>query len=230
MNFSDRLQKALHDSKLSQSELARRLSVKPQSVQQWLSGKNFPRHLRTSEIALTLGVVESWLTMGIPPTTHNDFREYSESQKKYRHKKPPSLPVYSWFDVAKSHEIFDLGRIIHDVIDRPFPCSKKAFSLQICDDSMDPYFGIGEYIIVEPMTDIEAPSEGDQPCFVIVRAYNEPFSVIRQLVQIDETPYLLTTKLCEKIQFSKFDDNWVLYGLTIGKIELYCASGDTQDA
>jgi len=224
MDFSDRLQKALYNSKLSQSELARRLNVKPQSVQQWLSGKNFPRHLRISEIALTLGVAESWLAMGIPPTTHNDFREYSESQKKYRHKKPPSLPVYSWFDIAKSKELFDLGRTTHDLIDRPFPCSKNAFSLQICDDSMDPYFCIGEYIIVEPMTDIGALSESTQAHYVIVRAYNEPFAVIRQLVQLDEKPFLLATNPCAKNQFSKLDDNWVLYGHTIGKIELYYVS------
>jgi len=230
MNFSDRLQKALYDSKLSQSELARRLSVKPQSVQQWLSGKNFPRHLRISEIALTLNVAESWLAMGIGPTSHGDLVEHWGNRTKNRLKKPPSLPVYSWLDIAQNQEIFNLGRTIHGVIDRPFPCSKNAFSLQICDDSMDPYFCIGEYIVVEPMTDIEAPPEGGQPCFVIARAYNEPFAVIRQLVQLDNTPYLLTTKLCEKIQFSKFDENWVLYGLTIGKIELYCASSGKQDA
>jgi len=230
MNFSDRLQQALYDSKLSQSELARRLSVKPQSVQQWLSGKNFPRHLRISEIALTLNVAETWLTMGIGPSTHNDLGQHRKNETTNRHKKPPSLPVYSWFDIAKSQELFDLDRSMYDVIDRPFPCSKNAFSLQICDDSMDPYFSIGEYIIVEPISDIDAPCEAAQPCFVVARAHNEPIAVIRQLVQLDEKPYLSVTKPCGRIEFSKLDGNWILYGLTIGKIELYYESSAKQGA
>jgi len=229
MNFSDRLQKALYNSKLSQSELARRLNVKPQSVQQWLSGKNFPRHLRVSEIALTLNVAESWLTMGIGPMPDIDSGQHGGNNIK-RYKKPPSLPVYSWLDIAKSQDLFDLDHTKYEAIDRPFPCSKNAFSLQICDDSMDPYFCIGEYIVVEPTTDIETPTEGAQHCFVVARAYNEPIAVIRQLVQLDEKPYLLATKPCGRIELSKFDDNWVLYGLTIGKIELYYLSGGKQGA
>ncbi|ASK03311.1 TPA: helix-turn-helix domain-containing protein [Citrobacter freundii] len=43
MNFGKRLQKAIHDLGISQSELARRLGVKAQSVNGWCNSNILPR-------------------------------------------------------------------------------------------------------------------------------------------------------------------------------------------
>lgn len=51
---------------LSQSELARQVGVKPQSVQQWeKKGGTAPRGHRLNKIADTLGVTRAWL-LGVP--------------------------------------------------------------------------------------------------------------------------------------------------------------------
>ena len=65
--FKDRLIEALDLAEMSQSDLARHLKVKPQSVQQWVSGKSEPRGKRAKDIAQALGVEEVWLLTGYGP-------------------------------------------------------------------------------------------------------------------------------------------------------------------
>jgi len=60
MALSDRIAEARAAAGLTQSELARRLGIRPQSVQSWESGVSAPRARRLSEVAAVLGVPESY--------------------------------------------------------------------------------------------------------------------------------------------------------------------------
>jgi len=60
MALSDRIAEARTAAGLTQTELARRLQIRPQSVQAWESGVSAPRARRLSEVANVLGVPEAY--------------------------------------------------------------------------------------------------------------------------------------------------------------------------
>lgn len=63
--FADRLKRARERMGLNQSELARRVGVKPQSVQQWETGQNLPAGKdRYEALGRALNVSPQWLEYG----------------------------------------------------------------------------------------------------------------------------------------------------------------------
>lgn len=63
MNFGKRLQKALRDLEISQSELARRLGVKAQSVNGWCNSDILPRSEILNLLPAATGYPLSWFFM-----------------------------------------------------------------------------------------------------------------------------------------------------------------------
>lgn len=65
MQFKDRLKIAMADAgNMSQSELARALNVKPQSVQKWAAGTTTPLNKRIDQISRILECSPGWLATG----------------------------------------------------------------------------------------------------------------------------------------------------------------------
>jgi len=62
-SIGQRIQKARIACGMSQTELARKLSVKPQSVQHWERGTSRPKTGRIQQLAQTLDVQPSWLLL-----------------------------------------------------------------------------------------------------------------------------------------------------------------------
>ena len=62
-DFGKRLESVRMERGLSQSELARQLKLKPQSVQKWENG-GLPKIGRIDDIAKALGVNTQWLMYG----------------------------------------------------------------------------------------------------------------------------------------------------------------------
>lgn len=60
MSLSKRIAEARKASGLTQTEVARRLGIRPQSVQAWESGVSAPRARRLSELAQVLDVPEAF--------------------------------------------------------------------------------------------------------------------------------------------------------------------------
>lgn len=58
-----RIQQARIAAGLSQSDLARILGVKPQSIQHWERGTSSPKTSRITDVATALGVKASWLLL-----------------------------------------------------------------------------------------------------------------------------------------------------------------------
>lgn len=67
--FDTRLRTAMERAGINQSELARRLGIRPQSVQGWVSGESEPRRHRIDQIARVLEVSPRWLRAGGGGTT-----------------------------------------------------------------------------------------------------------------------------------------------------------------
>lgn len=63
MNFGKRLQKAIKDLEISQSELARRLGVKAQSVNGWCNSNILPRSEILNLLPAATGYPLSWFFM-----------------------------------------------------------------------------------------------------------------------------------------------------------------------
>ena len=63
MNFGERLQKAIKDLEISQSELARRLGVKAQSVNGWCNSDILPRSEILNLLPAATGYPLSWFFM-----------------------------------------------------------------------------------------------------------------------------------------------------------------------
>ncbi|MGJ8524304.1 HTH-type transcriptional regulator PrtR [Halomonadaceae bacterium LMG 33818] len=64
MSIGQRLKLALAIEKLTQTDLAKRLGVSAQTVQQWVSGKTQPRQKRIEALAQILHVKPEWLLLG----------------------------------------------------------------------------------------------------------------------------------------------------------------------
>lgn len=65
--IGERIKKARELKSLSQSELARLLKIRPQSVQRWESGGAGPQRKRLEAMAEVLDVPISWLATGVGP-------------------------------------------------------------------------------------------------------------------------------------------------------------------
>jgi transcriptional regulator with XRE-family HTH domain len=61
MEMKDKIQKAMFDKRLTQTDLAKILNVSPQAVQQWLTGKTMPKGKRLLALATALNVSQIWL-------------------------------------------------------------------------------------------------------------------------------------------------------------------------
>lgn len=83
MKVGERIKQARERASMTQSELARAVGVRPQSVQQWERGETDPRGKRMDAIAGALGVDKLWLLLGAEaPGTSPDVQEqYSLVQK-----------------------------------------------------------------------------------------------------------------------------------------------------
>ena len=64
MKFKERFQKAIDDSKMSQSELSRQTGISKSSINEWLKGKYEPKQDKIYLLSKALEVDPSWL-MGV---------------------------------------------------------------------------------------------------------------------------------------------------------------------
>lgn len=83
MRVGERIKLARERASMTQSELARAVGVRPQSVQQWERGETEPRGKRMDAIAAALQVEKLWLLLGAEaPGSGPDVQEqYSLVQK-----------------------------------------------------------------------------------------------------------------------------------------------------
>ncbi|TYL43925.1 helix-turn-helix transcriptional regulator [Dickeya sp. ws52] len=79
--FSSRLNSALRDLGISQSELARRMGITPQAVQRWCNGISSPRQGMMEKLSSVTGKPEHWFLMplenGSESPAHQESRATS---------------------------------------------------------------------------------------------------------------------------------------------------------
>ncbi|MDQ6988291.1 MAG: helix-turn-helix transcriptional regulator [Mariprofundaceae bacterium] len=70
-----RIQQARLAVGLNQSQLALKLNIKPQSVQNWERGRSLPKTARIEEVATVLHVTSAWLLLGDKKDTMQEHAE-----------------------------------------------------------------------------------------------------------------------------------------------------------
>lgn len=159
MSFAVRLAEARNRAGLTQSELARRLRISPQSVQQWEQSGTTPRAHRIKDLALALGVTREWLLIG---------GSSAESVREWTHHNMREVPLVNYIEAGQWAEIApqrEDGRRVSC----PVPCSDTTFALEVVGESMLPDYYPGDIIFVDP----EVVSQSGDDVVAVVDAHSE---------------------------------------------------------
>lgn len=170
--LAQRLRFSREKAKLSQSELARRVGIKPQAIQFIESGKVYkPRNIL--EIAAVVGVDAMWLSSG-QGDMHNPV-SIARGPKIQGH-----VPLITWALVAQWKSDTLRANVLQDRHQILIPTTAKigaaAFALEVLGDSMEPEFAPQDIIVVDP------DRQPHHRSFVIARKGNDKDSTLRELV------------------------------------------------
>lgn len=189
-NLSSRLLYALNRQKISQSELARKIGVKPQVIQYLCTG-NANKSKFSYEIAIALEINPNWLIAGKGPM--QDLNEIKVSTSTQ-----PKVPLLSWDGALdlKNH-ISNANDYIHITTELKSQC----YALRVFDTSMVPRFEIGSILIIDPELE---PKNGD---FVIAKLSEQKQPIFRQFIKNKNMLFLLpiNTALYKEIEMNLKD-------------------------
>ena len=150
MNITGKRIAAAREAKgWNQSELARALSVSPQSVQAWESGKNVPRPQRMKQLSELLGSPVGFL-MG----AHEGETPASESnvEGEAAAVKDGIVPVVGMAQLGTNgyFEALDFPVGHGDGYIQIYSGDPNAYALKVVGDSMQPRIRSGEFVLIEP--------------------------------------------------------------------------------
>lgn len=178
--LSERINTAMLDAGISQSDLAVACKIKSPSVNDWLSGKTKSLKASTAtRAAAALGVSVEWLSegrgnmrQGATPnfTQATDVRDY--------------VPLISMVQAGSFCEAIDSLYVgdSFEQIPTSYPKKRHTFALEVSGESMMPRFSPGMRLIVEPEMDYQS---GD---FVIAK--NGGDATFKQIVKDGGVWYL----------------------------------------
>lgn len=151
--ISDRIREARRAAKLTQDQLAERLGISSQAVQQWESGRAKPDLDRLPAVARVLNVADAWLAwgMGLPERTANDTLLALSNARG-------GLSVPSVDHAAAAKDFRQAVNASTSQAFVHFPCSEEAFRIFVWDRSNAPRFKPGDSLIIDPQA---RPAPGD---------------------------------------------------------------------
>jgi SOS-response transcriptional repressor LexA len=173
-SLSSRLAYALERLRISQSELARRVGVKPQIIQYLCTG-NATKSKFAYEIASALEINPDWLIAGKGPMLFSLPLETSLQ---------PKVPLLTWHQIIDwlNNEAFK--KTVDHFINITNIAPPSCFAVKVNDTSMIPRFEINTVLVIDPL--LEAKS-GD---FVIAQTLYQDQPVMRQLMSKNRKLYL----------------------------------------
>lgn len=103
----------INAGEMSQSELARALKVKPQSVQKWAAGTTTPLNKRIDQISRILGCSPGWLATGTGDYQLPSKNEIREAHTPY-HPSDEAAQIYLKMDNNTRKAWIKIGKILLD--------------------------------------------------------------------------------------------------------------------
>ncbi|MCF6688298.1 helix-turn-helix domain-containing protein [Raoultella terrigena] len=116
MNFEDRLQQALDEAGISQSELARRVGVNSQSVSGWCNSGIIPRKEKLALLPEALGRPLYWFFMS--EDEEKAVEAATASKTVLNDKQSRLLEVFDQLPEAEQDRFIELARIRLDELDK----------------------------------------------------------------------------------------------------------------
>jgi len=168
---------------LSQSELARRVGVTPQAIQQLEDGK-----VRDPRYIVALAEI-----LGVPPAALGRDRAAAAAGDRYRIRHEPlgrkDLPVYASAQGGPDGSMV----FIYDPIEwreRPSILENvpDAFAMYVVNDSMEPRYRQGDLLLVHPRRPVRP---GNDVLCVRVSENREHLAMIKQLVRMNAKEIVL---------------------------------------
>lgn len=145
--YADRLRWAMDVAGISQSDLARKIGVTPQSVQYLSTPENNARGSKhTNAIARATGVSAQWLEMGYGPAVIDEKKKEEAPSLKAAPQDTRRIPVLNYVQAGEMTESgpVDLSQAYDDYITTDLELSDQSFALEIKGDSMVAPPGSGE--------------------------------------------------------------------------------------
>jgi transcriptional regulator with XRE-family HTH domain len=180
--LSDRLRYALNLLGISQTDLAKKINVKPQIIQYLCSSRSL-RSKFTFNIAEALGIDVSWLAIGkgIQPCLDQSLVNSNSNL----------VPVLTYKQIKQlSIDNVPVNKEdINDWIVSSVNNNLEYFGIKLNDTSMSPKFEIDTIIIIEPV--LNAQKKQLQNQYVLVFLINQNCLVFRQLVLIEDKHFLI---------------------------------------
>lgn len=177
-NLSTRLVHAMATLGMSQSELARRIGIKPQAIQ-YLCTSNASRSKFAFDIADALGINIDWLLTGQGKMKEKDAYDHVT-------KIPIIEPenICKWIDSNEQYSVESYYSTMQQIY-----LDKKCYAIKINDSSMAPRFEIGTVLIVDPSL---SPNEND---FVVVFTDLSKTPIVRHLIKKNDRFILMPINL-----------------------------------
>ena len=177
MEIGERIKNSREKVGISQSELARRVGVKPQAVQAWEAGRNGPSRKRIQAVAKELKISVLELEFGTTQELAGPSQKDSNVASFTIAGKIKFVPLVSWVTAGQWAEVSDnyppgQGE---DNIPCPSKCGPHSFALRVKGDSMEPEYPNGSVIIVDP--DREPRHDAD----VVVRLNSDMEATFKRL-------------------------------------------------
>ena len=225
MTLSERIKIARKQANLTQKELADRVDMSQTAVHKLECGRSKSSR-RTVAIALTCGVDPIWLDIGrgemslvgLSPGTSQ--AEAAEDEAFHRAPIFARLPLISWEDASQS-SCEEPVESFHPNVEAWLPVAPKSsdrtFALRVSDDSMEPQFREGDFILVDPTL----PGKHNQ--FVIVRGEGDTLATFKQLTVVANKTYL--KPLNARYPLIDVQGTIKICGVVVGKYKEYESAG-----
>lgn len=195
MSLSERIQTARKHAKLTQKELADRVGISQTAIHKLECGRSKSSRCTVS-IALTCGVDPIWLDNGrgemilvgvTPGMDKAEFHKAVESGDILRAQNFARIPLVSWEELSQL--CADPANSFHPkTVEAWVPVAPRlndhTFALRVPDDSMEPEFREGEFLVVDP----EQPGKHNQ--FLVVRTEGDSIATFKQLILVGNRTYL----------------------------------------
>lgn len=115
MSFDKRLQQALNDKKMSQSELGRLVDASSQTVNAWCNSNAFPRKDKLDLLPQILGKPLYWFFMS--EQEEKDFLAVTESKTVLNSKQNQLLEAFNQLPESEQSKFIDMAKARLDELD-----------------------------------------------------------------------------------------------------------------
>lgn len=155
-SIAQRLVQRRQELGLSQTDVASRMDITPQSVQQWEAGRTTPRGKRMTALSNILQCSPEWLQFGIGTPGSSQPNTGTSNVASVYFKEARKFPVISWVtagDWAEAIDMFQPG-VAEQWESSDCNVGDNAFWLRVIGDSMTAPSGVsipeGHLILVDP--------------------------------------------------------------------------------